>query len=88
MLVPRSARRAAAQMPFNFPDEADALNFKVPAVTSASACTLSCMRHSVSARTWYHTGANGYNSPNLTIEYDFVGSAANNVAFLGGLGGG
>ena len=46
------------------------------------------MRHTQRFGThmWYHTGANGYSSPNLTIEYDFVGSAANNVAFLGGLG--
>ena len=80
-----------AQMPFNFPDEADALNFKgTGGDVGFGVHAVMYMRHTQRFGThmWYHTGANGYSSPNLTIEYDFVGSAANNVAFLGGLGGG
>ena len=79
-----------AQMPFNFPDEADALTSRVPGDVGFGVHAVMYMRHTQRFGThmWYHTGANGYSSPNLTIEYDFVGSAANNVAFLGGLGGG
>lgn len=80
-----------AQMPFNFPDEADALNFKgTGGDVGFGVHAVMYMRHTQRFGThmWYHTGANGYSSPNLTIEYDFVGTSANNVAFLGGLGGG
>lgn len=82
-----------AQMPFNFPDEAetDKVNFKgTGGDVGFGVHAVMYMRHTQRFGThmWYHTGANGYSSPNLTIEYDFVGSSANNVAFLGGLGGG
>jgi len=35
---------------------------------------------------WYHVGDNGYSSPNMTLDYDFIGTSANNVHILAGLG--
>ena len=40
----------------------------------------------IGAHAWYATGANGFRSPNFTLEYDFEGTEANGVGVLGGLG--
>ena len=79
------------EMPFNFPDEADAAGFKgTGGDVGFGVHGVLYMRHTQRFGThiWYHTGANGYSSPNLTLEYDFVGTAANGGTVLGGLGGG
>ena len=78
-------------MPFNFPDEADDLGFeKTGGDVGIGVHAVMYMRHTqrFGTHAWYHTGAGGYSSPNLTLEYDFVGSSANGVTVLGGLGGG
>ena len=77
--------------PFNFPDEADAAGFKgTGGDVGFGLHGVMYMRATQRFGThmWYHTGQNGYSSPNLTLEYDFVGSSANGVTVLGGLGGG
>jgi hypothetical protein len=77
--------------PFNFPDEADDAGFKAtgPDVgLGIHAVMYMRATQRFGTHMWYHTGENGYSSPNLTLEYDFVGSSANGVTVLGGLGGG
>ena len=60
-----------AQMPFNFPDEADALNFKgTGGDVGFGVHAVMYMRHTQRFGThmWYHTGANGYTLKDIFID--------------------
>lgn len=78
--------------PIDFPDDVDSvggfektgfdMGFGVHAVMYMRE------RQRFGTHLWYSGGSGGYSSPNITFEYDFIGTSANNVALLAGLGGG
>jgi hypothetical protein len=77
--------------PFNFPDQADDAGFtKTSGDVGLGVHAVMYMRATQRFGThlWYHSGSGGYSSPNVTMEYDFVGSSANGMTLLGGFGAG
>jgi len=77
--------------PVNFPKQADDLGFKKTGFDMGFGVhAVMYMRPTqrFGSHLWYSAGAEGYSSPNITFEYDFIGSSANNVSVLAGLGGG
>ena len=77
--------------PANFPKQADELGFKKTGFDmgfGVHAVMYMRATQRFGSHLWYTAGVQGYSSPNITFEYDFIGSSANNVSILAGLGGG
>jgi len=77
--------------PLDFPKAAEEEGFKqtgLPVGFGVHAVMYMRATQRFGTHLWYSGGSNGYSSPNITFEYDFVGSSANNVSVLAGLGGG
>ena len=77
--------------PFEFPDAVESAGFKKTGgdIGFGLHGVLHMRKHQrFGTRAWYHVGDNGYSAANATVDFDFVGTSANNVHVLGGLGAG